>query len=110
MPSLQDLSFEIPISSIESIAPNFSRASSDLSISLTAAPAALPSHAAHKKSLLLSFPSDRKRDNFFIFVSNVFPHPVIKRNENETWDLDPTANPFSLYKFAVVQAAAVFDI
>lgn len=115
MPSFQDLSFEIPISSIESIAPDFSRASSDICISLTAAPAALPSHAAHKKSLLLSFSSDRKRDNFFIFISNVSPPPpTLSPNEMETRNgifiLPQTPFNYTMLQLCKQQRSSTLDV
>lgn len=65
----QDLSFQIPFSCIDSISPDFSSAASGLLITHHT-PASSSPHPA-PNNLLFSFPSDRKRDNFFIFVSKL---------------------------------------
>jgi len=63
----QDVSFEVPVSDIEHISPDFSSARPDLHIRRHSSPAAV---------VVFSFESDRKRDNFFIFVSKLRRAPV----------------------------------
>lgn len=58
----QEVSFEVPVEDIEHISPDFSSARSDIHIRRRSSPAAV---------VVFSFPSDRKRDNFFIFISKL---------------------------------------